>query len=382
MDAVMFAAMFHDKNRTDLEKMKHKYSAALVEDYVDVLKRHYYTELPLLDFRGNLLVRLSEVPAPSLKKIRPLLELGRKYGDHPDPIPDTSLAEEIRSTLAIENIAPVNQKDVRIGGIRKGLEFISQKENAISEENLFRLYEIAIADGLEAAERLKHGNWYRHDAVWIAGGQSGGTVYHQGLPHEKLNLYMKQFLAFILQENWEDDLLKGACIHFYLSYLHPWFDGNGRMARLLHLWFLVQRGYSASLSGGFSRLILESRKKYYAAYQKVEHNSGISGLVDVTPFLTYFTEHVYNKVGTLHPESKDDIVYEQALSYGEITQKEAALWNFVLSRYRNVEFSTKQLEKDYGQAAYATIRGFVQKFESLGLLTLINYKSRPKYKIN
>lgn len=46
------------------------------------------------------------------------------------------------------------------------------------------------------------------------------------------------------------------------------------------------------------------------------------------------------------------------------------------------EFSTKQLEKDYGDAAYATIRSFVLKFTDLGLLQSIHYGTRIKYKVN
>lgn len=38
--------------------------------------------------------------------------------------------------------------------------------------------------------------------------------------------------------------------------------------------------------------------------------------------------------------------------------------------YGDAEFSTKQLEKDFGDAAYATIRSFVLKFEKLGLITV------------
>ena len=43
---------------------------------------------------------------------------------------------------------------------------------------------------------------------------------------------------------------------------------------------------------------------------------------------------------------------------------------------------TKQLEKDFGNAAYATIRGFVLKFEKLGLLRSVKYGNRIKYQIN
>ena len=47
---------------------------------------------------------------------------------------------------------------------------------------------------------------------------------------------------------------------------------------------------------------------------------------------------------------------------------ERQLWEYVLSAYGTEEFTTKRLEKDFGNAAYATIRAFVMKFASLGLL--------------
>ena len=42
---------------------------------------------------------------------------------------------------------------------------------------------------------------------------------------------------------------------------------------------------------------------------------------------------------------------------------------------------TKQLEKDFGNAAYATIRSFVLKFENLGLLKSTQYGNRVKYAV-
>ena len=73
--------------------------------------------------------------------------------------------------------------------------------------------------------------------------------------------------------------------------------------------------------------------------------------------------------------------FEEAVGSGKVTEKEAKLWKFVLSFYGTDEFSTKQLEKDYGDAAYATIRTFVLKFEELGLLSSVKYGARVKYKI-
>ena len=74
-------------------------------------------------------------------------------------------------------------------------------------------------------------------------------------------------------------------------------------------------------------------------------------------------------------------LFKQALAKGEVTAKEEQLWQFVVANYGTSPFSTKQLEKDYGNAAYATIRAFVLKFENLGLLSSQSYGNRMKYKI-
>ena len=83
-----------------------------------------------------------------------------------------------------------------------------------------------------------------------------------------------------------NDLLKAALIHFCLAYLHPWFDGNGRMARLIHLWYLVQQRYSSVLFVPLSGYVEKNRRGYYNAYTLAEQNAKISGGMDVTPFLT------------------------------------------------------------------------------------------------
>ena len=176
-----------------------------------------------------------------------------------------------------------------------------------------------------------------------------------------------------------NDLVKSAIIHFYVAFLHPYFDGNGRMARLLHLWYLVQNGYPSALFTAFSSLIKRSKSSYYKAYTQVEENAKLSGSIDLTPFLTYFIHEVYDQLELCVPASAERSFFQDILKSGQITEKEHALWNYVLSAYGTSQFSTKQVEKDYGDAAYATIRSFVQKFERLGLLKSQKYGNRVKY---
>ena len=71
---------------------------------------------------------------------------------------------------------------------------------------------------------------------------------------------MGELVRFIHEESDSNDLLKAALIHFYVAYLHPYFDGNGRMARLMHLWYLVQQGYSSALFVPLSEYVNKSRK--------------------------------------------------------------------------------------------------------------------------
>lgn len=159
------------------------------------------------------------------------------------------------------------------------------------------------------------------------------------------------------------------------------FDGNGRIARLVHLWFLIQKGYRSALFIPFSSWIEKSRKAYYDAYTVIEENKKLSSKIDVTPFILYFTNNVYNKMNEGSAAVETLTVYDDAVKDGKITEKETQLWKFVLSAYGTGEFSTKRLEKDFGDAAYATIRGFVLKFEKLRLLSSVKYGPRVKYKV-
>ena len=387
MDAAVFAKLLSDKRLIDLKKLGYKYPQANLQEFIDLLKNGFYKLLPLKDFHGNNVVYLESTTQIHLSAAKILLtpqNSTQLYGIK-------AMEDEIISTFTIENIdfsrdsvrkimagyAPSDESENRIYGMKKGLEFISDPAHAITEENIFKLYEIAVGAFLPEEDRLLPGNHYRHDAVYIV----GEKVEHTGIGWQKLDEYMGDLVSFVQDKTPMNDLLKAALIHFYIAYLHPYFDGNGRMARLVHLWYLVQQGYSSALFVPLSEYINKSRKSYYNAYTLVEKNAQFSNVLDATPFLVYFIENVYHKLDDALPAPITTVAFDDALSQGKITEKETALWRFVLSAYGDTEFSTKQLEKDFGNAAYATIRGFVLKFEELGLLYSVKYGNRKKYKI-
>ena len=388
MDGTKFAKMLSDKHLFELDRMAYKYSAADVREFSEILRQNFAQPLPLVDFAGQALVCLPNLAQISTKSMKQLLSVPAES----QPFGVQAMTEEIHATLQIENIhstrnsirhilngnAPRNEEENRIYGMKRGLDFIADQQNEITEKNLHQLYQISTGEYLPAEDKLLPDHFYRHDAVYIVGGEES----RKGLSDELLPQVMKQLIDFANAEDDLNELHQAAILHFAFAYYHPYFDGNGRTARLLHLWYLARHGYPAALFTPFSRYIDESKAAYYKAYERVEKNAMLTGYTDVTPFLSYFCKEVYNRLqADTAPAHTDFKVYQQALVEGRITEKERLLWEYVLSAYGTSEFTTKQLEKDFRNAAYATIRTFVMKFHDMDLLAARNAGNRVFYKV-
>lgn len=387
MNAKELAKMINDKHFFDLKKMQHKYSPESVSEMLEALNEISYAKLALQDFGGKPCIYLparSLIPASVMKKLLAVNTSKESFGLK-------AMEEEIDSTLQIENIqsnrdsvrkilqgfAPESAEESRILGMKKGLEFIGDPINKITEKSLHHLYMLSVGDFSEGNDRLPEGSFYRNDTVYIV----GDKYYHEGISPNLLPKYMAELVGFASQKDDIPELAKACMLHFYIAYLHPYFDGNGRTARLVHLWYLVQQGFSSTLFYAFSKHINDSKDKYYSSFLNIEENYKISRLLDMTPFIRYFKENVYDKIDEAKGDSPLPSIFTQAMRDGKITEKERDLWGFVLSAYGDGQFSTKQLEKDFGNAAYATIRSFVLKFEQLGLLSSQRFGNRVKYSI-
>lgn len=93
----------------------------------------------------------------------------------------------------------------------------------------------------------------------------------------------------------------------------------------------------------------------------------------------YFNKYVYGKMDGYKKMHSSMHSFLRLCREGKLTKKEIELWQFIQMNYGKQEFSTKQLEKDFGHAAYATIRGFVLKGTKLGLLRHQAYGNRNRY---
>jgi Fic family protein len=91
--------------------------------------------------------------------------------------------------------------------------------------------------------------------------------------------------------NGEDDspfihpLIKAIMLHFWIGLLHPFEDGNGRLARILFYWSMLRQGYWAFAYLSLSERILKSPKQYAMAYINSEQDD-----YDLNYFVQYNIE--------------------------------------------------------------------------------------------
>jgi Fic family protein len=77
-------------------------------------------------------------------------------------------------------------------------------------------------------------------------------------------------------------IIKAIMLHFWIGYLHPFTDGNGRLARLLFYWYLIRNGYWAFAYLPISKAIKRSPEQYIMAYVYSEQDDN-----DLSYFINY-----------------------------------------------------------------------------------------------
>lgn len=153
MDGAQFAKMLSDKHLFELNRMEYKYSTVSVKEFAELLRQNFAQPLPLTDFSGNKLFYLPNLAQISTNGMKQLLSVpvsGQNFGlsAMTDEIYATFQIESIRSTRSsiryiLDGYAPRDEQEARIYGMKRGLEFIANRQNTITEENLHYLYQIS-----------------------------------------------------------------------------------------------------------------------------------------------------------------------------------------------------------------------------------------------
>jgi Fic family protein len=112
-----------------------------------------------------------------------------------------------------------------------------------------------------------------------------GEVVHEPPPAEEIPRRIEEVLHLANDRDEQEfmhPVVRAILLHFAISYIHPYVDGNGRTARAVFYWSMLNQGYLPTQYLSVSSIIRQGPSKYYLAFK----NSETDGF-DATYFVLY-----------------------------------------------------------------------------------------------
>jgi Fic family protein len=156
----------------------------------------------------------------------------------------------------------------------------------LTDERLFDWHAALFPTGRVGLRRIIVGAW-RDDAsgpMQVVSGPVGRERVHYEAPAApRLVTEMARFLAWANEPGREDAVLRAGVAHLWFVTIHPFDDGNGRIARAVADWQLARSEHSAQRFYSLSAQIQRERRDYYDILERTQRGS-----LDVTPWLEWF----------------------------------------------------------------------------------------------
>ena len=204
---------------------------------------------------------------------------------------------EIEGTLSIEAVyttrkrieeledgkrLPKEKNDFIIKNMIYGIDFIFKKPD-FNKDNLLNLYKILTDGCLEDNYKLHDNDYYRYDEVEVDN--------YNGCFHTEISKCMDSLFKFI-NDGLNNKLnipkfLLPHIAHYYIVYIHPYFDYNGRTARMVSYWINLLLGEVNFPI--LSEAIDDSKEEYYASLRNSRNANN-----DITYFLIYIFKSLIN----------------------------------------------------------------------------------------
>lgn len=232
------------------------------------------------------------------------------------------------------------------------------------------LYDEIVLDEIKESD-LPDGAIFRKDAASVVSATQ--QIKHVGLmPEEKIIHYIDKTLM-LLKDDEIPMICRIAILHYIIGYVHPFYDGNGRLSRFISS-SLLKEEFNSLVALRLSYTIKENKKDYYKAFDNANdpHNMG-----DLTPFILYFADVIEKSMDSLLERLTDgkekldyyeELIYQKYAGLDARVQKKTAdvLWLLVQNELFAVEpFSRKTLAKELRVNA-ETANSYVEGLKAAG----------------
>jgi Fic family protein len=197
--------------------------------------------------------------------------------------------------MILEKREPTNKSERMIINNYKAMRLIEDdfKDKELSEDLLLELHHV-LTDQDPDMPKADRGR-FRLDKDEIVVVDQGKQMIAHITPNE--SFMRKELLRLIGYANDQNidtfihPIIKAIFLHFWVGYLHPFTDGNGRMARALFYWYLLRKNYWGIAYLPISTVIKNSATQYGHAYLYTEQDGG-----DITYFYDYHIRKIIQAI--------------------------------------------------------------------------------------
>lgn|SRR5690554_815525 len=204
--------------------------------------------------------------------------------------------DQVRSSIARKlgmEIAGSVESDRNIDGVVEMMLDATQNcFNALTAERLFDWHAALFPTGRSGMYKISVADWRKDTTgpIQVVSGAMGKEKVHFQAPDSSIVEYeMNQFLNWFNNNSKIDLVIKAAIAHLWFVTIHPFEDGNGRIARALTDMLLAQSDKSNQRFYSMSAQIRTERKNYYEILEKTQ-----KGDLEITPWIKWFLNCLIN----------------------------------------------------------------------------------------
>ncbi len=194
---------------------------------------------------------------------------------------------QVRSSIArrlgmdISGLVPASS-DVE-GVVEMMTDATQNYATRLDRERLFAWHAALFPTGRSGMSKIDVGTWRKHAVEVVSGPIGKEKVHYEAPPADRLDKEMDRFLKWFEKPSEMDPLLATGLAHFWFVTIHPFDDGNGRIARAIADMSLARAEQSPQRFYSMSAQILSERNDYYDML-------GLSqrGTTDITTWQEWF----------------------------------------------------------------------------------------------
>lgn len=199
--------------------------------------------------------------------------------------------DQVRSSIARRlgmDIAGLVPADRHVEGVvEMMLDATQNYQSPLSDERLFGWHAALFPTGRSGMHKIVIGNWRdntKEDPMQVVSGPMGRErVHYQAPDAELLPGEMKAFFTWFNLGKTMDPVIKAAISHLWFVTIHPFDDGNGRIARAITDMQLARADNSNQRFYSMSAQIRKERNEYYDILESTQ-----KGTLDITSWLNWF----------------------------------------------------------------------------------------------